>query len=244
MAAACRTFDEAACNRFLKKRLEEVSSLTVAPERVILLTIWRYAYERGLVDSMPRGIVKIKVQRSPTKAWTVEQCCTSVKATFPLEKTLTRKGVSLGLFLRCWMLLGYETGARQSDLWRFREDDFTDSTVSWTQGKTGVPHTRELSDACMRAVRAMLRLSPDGRVLGWVMSKQSGHKRMRAHLRRLNLPGSGKWLRRSGCTHVEMRHPGKGRLHLGHKTVGLAERHYIDFSQIRNKSPRTPTLLK
>jgi hypothetical protein len=67
---------------------------------------------------------------------------------------------------------------------------------------------------------------------------------MQAYLSSLRLGGSSKWLRRSGATHIEMEHPGKGRLHLGHKTHGLAERCYIDWSQVRRDIPSVPTLLK
>lgn len=244
VAAGCRRFNEDSCNRFLKQRLAEVSSVTAAPDRVIVLTIWRYAYERGLVDSMPRGIVKIKVQRPPTRAWTLEQCCTAVKATFQHDRKRLRSGASLGVFLRCWILLGYETGARQEDLWRLRDTDFSGQTVQFTQSKTGNPVPKVLTPSCMEAVRAMLEASPDGRVLGWVMKKEGGYKRMRKHLESLKMRGSGKWLRRSGCTHIEIDHPGKGRLHLGHKTVGLAERFYIDWSQVHRDIPQTPNLLK
>jgi integrase len=243
-AAGCRWVSVEWCNRYLRKRLSEVRSVTVAPERVLILSLWRFAYERGLVDSMPRGLVKIKVSRPPVRAWTLEQCCTAVKATFQDDGILLRSGAKLGVFLRCWLLLGYETGARQEDLWNLRRSDFFGDTVAWTQGKTGVPLSKKLTPACMAAVTAMLEGSPDGRVLGWAMVKESGWRRLRRFLKRLDLPGSSKWLRRSGATHVEILQPGKARLHLGHKTVGLAERFYIDWSQVRGQIPQTPVLLE
>jgi len=154
--------------------------------------------------------------------------------------------VTVGLFLRCWMLLGYETGARHGDLWEMRQEDFDldAGTVRWSQHKTGEPHVKIMSRPCLLAVQEMLERSPDGRVLGWVMSKKSGHRRMRKYLRDMKYAGSSKWLRRSGATHIEMEHPGKGRLHLGHKTPGLAERCYIDWSQVRRDIPCVPSLLK
>lgn len=243
VAAACRKLDVESCNRFLRKRLTEASPLTVAPQRVIIVSLWKYAFERSLIDSMPRGLVKIKTSRPPTRAWTIEQCCTAVKATSPLVKKM-RCGAPLGLFLRCWLLLGYETGARQDDLWRLRASDFDGDTVSWCQHKTGEPCSKVLSPQCMATVQAMLALSPNGTVIGWAMRKASACKRMKAYLTNLGLRGSGKWLRRSGATHIEMREPGRAKLHLGHKTPGMAERHYIDWAQVRRDIPRTPSLLE
>jgi integrase len=240
----CRTLSVDSINRYLQKRLTEVASITVSTERAILVGIWRWAYDTGVVDTLPRGLVKIKVARRPTRAWTLEQCCTAVKGTFLLAEPIRKRGVTLGLFLRAWMLLGYEVGARQGDLWKLRAEDFDGDVVRWSQHKTGEPHLKTLSPACLDAVNAMLAKSPDGRVLGWVMTRNSGRRRMRAYLKSIKFTGSSKWLRRSGATHVEMENPGKGKLHLGHKTPGLAERCYIDWSQVRRDIPRVPQLIE
>lgn len=243
-ARKCRTLSVDCINRYLKKRMTEVAPITAATERAILVSIWRWAYDIGVVDSLPRGLVKIKSARRPTRAWTLEQCCTAVKGTFGITDKIRGKGVTFGLFLRAWMLLGYEVGARQGDLWELRAADFDGDVVRWSQSKTGEPHLRPLSPACLTAVRAMLEKSPDGRVLGWAMTKSAARRRLRAYLRSIGMDGTSKWLRRSGATHVEMQNPGKGKLHLGHKTPGLAERAYIDWSQVRRDIPRVPTLIE
>ena len=244
VARDCKALSVDAYNRYLKRRLEQVASVTVQHERVVLLSLWRFAYETALVSDMPRGIVKIKTSKKPIRAWTVDQCCTAVKSTFQWDDKKLKSGASLGLFLRCWLLLGYETGARMSDLWRFREADFDGNAIHWTQGKTGRPVSKVLSPACMQAVRQMLRQSPDGRVLGWASGNDWACTTLKKFLRGVGLDGTSKWLRRSGATHIEMEHPGRGKLHLGHATVGLAEKHYIDWSQVRRDIPCTPTLLE
>lgn len=243
VASNVRRLDSAAINQYLQKRSTEIASVTLATERAMLVGLWRWAYETGAVDRPPRGIVKVKITRKPTRAWTIEQCCTAVKGTFALVSNIRGTGVPLGLFLRCWLLLGYETGARHGDLCSLTADHIDGDTCRWTQGKTGDPVVKVLTPACVEAVQAMLALSPDGRVLGWVMRPCSARRVMRKYLRSLSLAGSAKWLRRSGCTHVEMANPGKGRLHLGHRTVGLAERAYIDWSQVRKDIPAPPALL-
>lgn len=220
--------------------------MTVHHERAILICLWRWAFEQALVDSMPRGLVKVKKSKPPTKAWTLEQCCTGVKGTYRLDGTRLRGGADLGQFLRCWILLGYETGARQGDLWKMRDTDFDldSSTVYWSQNKTGNPVPKVLTPACIAAVRAMLAKSPDGTVLRWVMVQSSGQRRMKAYLKTLHMSGTSKWLRRSSATHIEMLNPGKGKLHLGHLTPGMFERYYADWSQITRDIPRAPVLIE
>lgn len=244
VARSCGTLSVDAINAYLRKRMEKVKPITVATERAMLVGIWKWAYETGLVNATPRGIVKIKPGRKPTKAWTIEQCYTGVKGTLALNGMVRKRAVTVGLFLRCWILLGYETGARMGDLWKMCDEDLDGDVIRWSQHKTGEPHVKTLSPKCVEAVREMLSRSPDGRILGWVMCDNSARRLMRKYLRSVGLPGTSKWLRRSGCTHVEMAHPGKGRLHLGHRTVGLAEKCYIDWSQVRRDIPATPVLLE
>lgn len=244
VAGKVRRLTADAINGYLHSRVSKIASVTLATERAMLVGLWRWAYETGVVDRPPRGIVKVKIKRRPTRAWTLEQCCTAVKGTFPLTEKIRGAGVELGLFLRCWLLLGYETGARHGDLCQMAVENFDADTCRWTQSKTGDPIVKTLTPACVAAVQAMLAHSRDGRVLGWVMRPCSARRVMRRHLRRVSLAGSSKWLRRSSCTHIEMEHPGKGRLHLGHRTVGLAERSYIDWTQVRRDIPSAPALIK
>lgn len=244
IAAQCRSVRADAINRWLKHRLTQASSVTVHYERGVIITLLKWAYETNRISAMPRGIVKIKAVKPPTRAWTVDQCCTGVKGTFALDHQRMRSGCSLGLFLRCWMLLGYETGARPGDLWKMRKDDFLEGAVQWSQNKTGQPVAKVLSQHCLRACQEMLRQSPDGTVLGWAIPQDSGRRVMRKYLLSLSLPGSPKWLRRSSATHIEAEQPGKGKVHLGHLTPGLFERFYADWSQIRRDIPQARCLIK
>lgn len=245
IARDCRRLEVDAINLYLRKRLEEIKSVTAQHERTILVQLWRFAFEElGVIDTMPRGIVKIKVKHTPIKAWTIGQCCTAVKATFARDKVRIRSGARDGVFLRCWILLGYETGARLSDLWRLRDTDFDGNSVQWSQGKTGNPMAKVLSPACMQAVHAMLEDSPDGTVLDWAMTTTAACTHLKKFLRSMDMTGTSKWLRRSGATHIEMTQPGYARRHLGHRTVGLAEKHYIDWTQVNRELPKTPSLLE
>jgi integrase len=243
VAAAAGPVTVAALNAYIKKRLTERTTVTVRNERSMLLSLWKHAYESGLIDAMPRGVVRFKIARQPTRAWTVEQLRRAVDATFDMDERYLRCGASRGQMLRAWLLLGYECGARMGDLWSFRREHVDGRVLRWTQSKTGDPICRTLSTGCVEAIGEMLDRSPDGRILGWVCTQRNASRIMRDFLSANGLPGTSKWLRRSGATHLEIERPGSARLHLGHRSVGLAERAYIDWGQIRDLTPATPELL-
>lgn len=241
-ARSCQQFTSV--NKYLRHRLETRSSTTAKNDRDMICILLRWAYEEGLIDQYPRGIAKIKATKEPTKAWNLEQCCTAVKATSKHFGKTFRSGADLGIFLRCWLRLGYETGGRWGDLWKLRKRHFDGNVVRYSQNKTGTGIFSTLTDECMADVKAMLARSPDDRVLGWVCNKRWAMRLMRRHLDACGIGGSSKWLRRSAATQIEIDHPGQAKLFLGHKTSGMAERFYIDWAQVRRDVPRPPALLK
>jgi len=230
-------------NRYLTKRVEETSGLTTRSERTILLSLWNWGYQRGLVKEAPRGVLKMKARRKPTKAWTVPQLKAVLDAAKAKAGRRLRSGADLGDFLTCWVLVGYECGARFGDVMSFTRDHIDGDTLAWVQSKTGDPITRPLTPACLDAIDKMLAASPDGRILGWACGRRMAMRYMRELLDSLGVGGSSKWLRRSGATHCEMEKAGAGRLHLGHRSPALFEQAYCDWSQLRTKTPRTPALV-
>ena len=230
-------------NAYLVRRLEQVSGVTVRSERTIMLSVWRWAYDQELIEHAPRGIGKLRARRRPVKAWTLDALRKLVEATHTRDGQRLRTGADLGLFLRCWVLTGYETGARFGDLMAFSSRHVDGDTLAWTQSKTGDPLTRPLTPACLEAVTAMLACSPDGTVMGWACGKRQAMRLMRLLIDDAGIGGTSKWLRRSGATHCEMEQAGSGRLHLGHRSPALFEQAYCDWSQLRTKTPRTPRLV-
>lgn len=230
-------------NQFLAKRAAEVSGITARAERGILLTLWNWAYDRSLLESGPRGINPVKARRSPTKAWTIPQLRLAIEAAQAKHGHKLRSGADLGEYLLCWILIGYESGARFGDIMSFGRDNLDGDTLAWTQSKTGDAITRTLTPACLDSIDAMLKVSRDGSILGWVTRRRQAQRHMRDLLDSLGIGGSSKWLRRSGATHCEMAQAGSGRLHLGHRSPALFDQAYCDFSQLRTKTPRTPPLV-
>jgi len=231
-------------NAYLRERLEKVSTITVRNERTILLQLVKSAYEAGLLKQPVRGVMRVKARRPATKAWTVEQLRLAIARTEGLAGRKTRRGAPLGLMLKGWLLLGYESGARFGDVWSFHGDNLEGDVLRWTQSKTGDPIVRHLSPACVQVCRELLELSRDGRILGWCCGMRQATRQMRAHLDACGIGGTSKWLRRSGATHIEITSPGMAKRHLGHRTPGLAERAYLDWGQLRENAPQTPCLME
>jgi len=229
-------------NSYLRQRLGEVKASTVRSERTILLGLLRDAYERGVIDQPPRGVMKVKARKPPTRAWTVSEMKQLLQRCDEHGDRRLRSGVKVSAFLRAWVLLGYESGARQGDLFAMRASHLHGSVLRWTQSKTGDPLQKILTPACVDACRRMLERSPDGRILGFACRPRQAMRLMKAHLAACGLDGSSKWLRRSGATHIEIVSPGRAKLHLGHRSVGLAEASYLDWGQIRTNVPQTPPI--
>lgn len=239
----CNVVSVERVNAYIKKRLADRSTFTVKTERSILLQVWRWAYDRNLIDHAPRGVMRFKSRKQPTKAWTLDGLQALVKAAASRKGRRMRSGADQGDVLRCWVLLAYETGARFGDCWSFTKANLDGDAVAWTQAKTGDPITRLLTPACLDAIDRMVAQSPDGRILGWVCGKRQAMRMMRDLIDEVGIGGSSKWLRRSGATHCEMERPGAGRMHLGHRTPGLFESNYADWSQLRKNTPRTPAIV-
>ena len=243
VARNCQHLSAEKINGYLKTRLTQVSAKTVANERAMILILWRWAYDQQMVDHFPRGVLRIKVPSRPVRAWTIAQCQTAVKRASDDHEKFMRCGVERALFLKCWILLGYATGARFKDLWQMTEENLEGSVLRYSQNKTGNAVTVHLPDNCLEAVNSMLRKSPDGTILGWVCKKRRAMRLMKAHLQNCKLTGSSKWLRRSAATHVEMTSPGNARAFLGHKTPTMV-RFYLDMGQLMQDVPQPPCLIE
>jgi len=241
-AKTCQRFTSV--NHFLRHRLETVKPITVRNDRNMLLILLRWAYDERLIPEYPRGIAKIKVSRDATRAWTIDQCCTAVKQSRRWRGKRFASGADKGLFLECWLRLGYVTGARYSDLMRLHRKHLVGNRLYYSQRKTGNPIDALLPEEVMESVHAMLADSPDGRILGWVCKKRWAMRTMKKLLAECKLEGSSKWLRRSAATHVESQQSGAARVFLGHKTNGLAEKFYVDWGQVGRGIPQPPRLVK
>lgn len=249
VAGRIPSMDSAVINLYLKARLADVSSVTVANERRIIMSLWRFAYDERLVESPPRQVVRIKAPLPPVVAWTVRDLSKLVKTACSLRDKTLQNGLSSGLFLECWVRLGYDTGARYGDIFAFSDSNLLRNVLTWSMRKTGGACSRTLSDETLETVRSWRthRRLQEGYVDGsaWldgVCCRRYSFTLMRRLLMQADLAGSGRWIRRSAATHVEQQQAGAARFFLGHRSLGMAEKHYLDRSQLDDDLPRPPRL--
>lgn len=79
-------------------------------------------------------------------------------------------------------------------------------------------------------------------VFGQLMNDRNSRVFFRHVLRANGLPGSIKWLRRTSATLFERIHPGAAKAHLGHRTHGLAYKHYVDPRLLQQDKPMPPSI--
>lgn len=195
-----------------------------------LLTVWRYAYERGITDTPPARVRKITVPRKPVRAWSLK---TLESLIVIAEKDKTAVSWRCPEIRRCdvipvWIVLGYDSGLRFSDIHSLTLRDFHNGCVMVTAQKTGKVTVRKLSDHCQLAVARLFTYSPDETLFKWFLPRRRAFVMWNDFLRANGIDGSSRWLRRSGATYVENKQPGGATRFLGHSNPLLAWMSYLD----------------
>lgn len=225
-------------NRWLSWLLESgLSRTTVRHRRGNLITLWRAAAESGLVESWPKRVKKIKVPNSLPEAWSRSQVDTLLRASADLRGEFPG-GIDRAKLVRALILTDWATGLRPCDLLALRRRDVApDGSIAIVQQKTGWPILCRLTPEAMAAVEATF---PPKRALLFPIERRLAHFWIRRLCQAVQLPGSTKWIRRSGATAVEDEQPGSAQHYLGHRTPGLAWKCYIDPRHLTKRQHRPP----
>jgi len=225
-------------NRWLTYLLTSgMARATIKNRRGAIVTLWRAASLAGLVATWPKRVKSIRAPETIPQAWSRIQveailaAVAGVHGDFP--SGVPRRGL-----LRGWFLAGWSTGMRPCDLLALRRRDVTaDGSIAILQQKTGWPLLCRLTPEAMAAVEATF---PPARELLFPINIEILQYWIGKLCNASGLPGSPKWLRRSGATAVEDQQPGGAQQYLGQKTPGLAWKHYIDPRLLKNKQHRPP----
>lgn len=225
-------------NRYIRfMRDKGYASRTIKGRRDNLVTLWRYARRAKLTDIRPAGVRKVVARPPSPQAWPVEAVTRLLRAAESMQGT-TPAGHKARDYWPAYIRCAWDTGLRRCDLLRLRAADVRDGVIAVQQEKTGVVVVCRLQP---KSLAALARLGDGG--LAWGLP---GFERFYRHFRTLlhlaGLTGKPKWLRRSSATAVELEHPGMGSRHLGHRTPGLAEKHYLDPAILARNKPQPPEL--
>jgi len=220
-------------NQWIRHQLDNGRSpRTVRSNRCNLITLWNAAYERGYVPVPPRRVRKVRLNRIIPRCWTPEQF-DHLLATIPTVRGLAFPGIAKRDWLRALCLVGLSTGLRKGDLLSLERSFFLPGwSLSIVQSKTGDVHTARLGARAIEAVQAIPEVG-SCRLFPWAFREDAFTKMFARLVNRAGLPGSFKWIRRSGATWIARKHGmAAASLYLGHRTPELARLNYVDPSQV------------
>ncbi len=217
---------------------------TIRSRRTTIIGIWRWGHGLDYITSLPGRLPKIKVPDKPPECWdktVLKEKVIDAATKIPGRMRRDRK-IRRAMVAEAWMRAGYSTGFRFDDLHHLRRDAIADSgLVAIVQAKTGNQVVGHLNAKALAAVR---RILSDNRehVFCDLINRRNLQGMVRQVVTLAGVKGSTKWLRRTGATWCEIETPGSAMQFLGHKTPGLAWKHYIDPRFVQKNKPQPPPL--
>jgi integrase len=207
-----------------------------------VLALWRAAYELHFIETRPGRIRKIRHKAAAPRCWTASQLLQVVDAFRNLQGQMQcDPSIRRSTFWSAFVMVGYYSALRFGDLVSLRWDQVQEGRIVLTMSKTGDQITCPLPPDASEAVK---KLRGGGRelVFGQLMNIKNTQLFFRRVMKAQGLPGSIKWLRRTSATLLERELPGTAKAHLGHRTHGLAYKHYVDPRLLQEKKPIPPTI--
>lgn len=216
------------------------------------LRLWRHALAIGCDAHRIETIIRVKTKLKIPVAWSSPEltalatAASSMTGRFPRGSRLQRKSGTQCVrrnFWVAWVLVGYESGLRQGDLYNLQRANLRGNRLFCVMNKTLVPVGKALSPEAAAAAHAMLKDSPDGTMFRWALSRKHLFIQFLALVASAGLEGTTKYLRRSGATHCEMVSPGSAPGFLGHLSgSALAKKHYLDPTLLAECQPQPPRI--
>lgn len=236
--------DEATANRWLASMLEsgQLARQSIRTQRRNLLVIWRAMFQDRLIDTEPRRVRPVKIDRSAPEAWDQAQVWALVMESQKCQGVFKRSRIPRAAFWRAFILTAWDTGLRLGDLLALNVHQIAaDGTLVVKQHKTGWPVVCRLRPETMAAIESTFPPHRERVFCG--LGRDQLFKQFRALVEAANIPKGGtKRIRKSSATAVERETPGAAMLHLGHRTAGLAYQHYVDPTKLHQNKPMPPKL--
>lgn len=234
------TLEDSLVNRWLASLRQ--SPTTRSNYRRMALTLWRHAHDLGVARDYPRRVVKVKQKISPPVAWTLGELSALVGAARQLRYRFKRSRCPAALFYEGFVLAGFETGLRFSDLLALQCEQMRGDRLYVVPNKTGVQVPKRLSLSCVDVLKKLSVLGDGRTFFRWAIAKRQCRNHFKALCKSAGLSGTPRWLRRSGATHCEITQPGSATRFLGHLSPGLAYKFYVDRTQLDSQCPSPPPI--
>lgn len=233
-------------NAWLRKDCEGYTPKTMKGRRTVIGTLWKYAaHTLGLVPPPDmRRLRAVKVPVTIPVAWTSEEFAKLLVAAGATPKRfLTDLRVRRGPFLVAFLRVCYDTGLRRSDVYGLPTRWLIANRFSVLQDKTQLEIQCALSEPTRRAVEETHRDAPRQWLFADVVHRGTIHDLIVNACKAAGVPhGGAQKVRRTAATQVEIAYPGRAGQFLGHRTPGMAVRHYIDARQLATEPIRPPEI--
>jgi integrase len=218
-----------------------LSPATVRNQRGNLLALWRSAFQDGMIENEPKRIRKVRVPDYIPVAFSEQDATNLLLAAAQMRGFDPGTGLLRSAWWRAFVLTAWDTALRLGDLLTLTTDEIrSDGLIVRRLAKTGRIHAAQLSVEAMNAIEALN--SPGPAVFPLGVKRDTFYNHFRKLAGRAGVTGTSKFLRRGSATACEKIVPGSAMAHLGHKTPGLAYKHYVDPRQLQFNRPTPPPL--
>lgn len=219
----------------------KLSRVTIKGYRRGLLILWRWGYGNGHLAHPPFGVKPIKAPWPVPRGWNAEQVNRFIHHARQV-KGCYRCGIFRADYLVALARSKWDSGLRFGDMMRLAENDIdAKGHGALVQRKTGNPVEFRLRPSTLAAI-SEIRPSSRPKIFGGVVSRTKLFRLVRKVAKAAGLEGGMKRIRKGAASAVERDYPGQAGRFLGHKTPGLAEKHYLDPSIVRREPPMPPPL--
>ncbi len=222
------------------------SRWTIRGQRGAIISIWRAAWRDGILHKPPQRVRPVKRPALTSEAYTAPQL-ESLLAAAPLLRGKFTKGPATGIprsvFATAWLLVAYYTGLRPIDMASIPlRDLLSGNPFPVRQHKTNHVIVCSLPAEAIAAARRLTEWLDPKDAVAFPVHRSTLFDVWRELAHAAGVKGSPKWIRRTGATASEIQTPGSAQAYLGHKTPGLAYKHYVDLRQVTNNRELPPRI--
>lgn len=240
--AAQADLNHRSVNEWLRSLEGKLAPKTIRGRWLGMSSVWNYAAEiYGIDPPHPRRVRRVKIPAPNPTIWMEDEAASLVAAARRLKGRI--KGIDAAHLITAFVLVDYFTGLRRSDVLMLRFDQIgLDNGCRSMQSKTLQPTIHWLDPVAMAAVD---KIRLPHRELIFPFRKSCLGRWWKKLLIEAGLPigrreGPQK-LRRTSATAVAVEHGmDAAEQHLGHKTRGLAAKHYVPQWALQKKRMPPP----
>jgi site-specific recombinase XerD len=230
--ATLEDLDDLVVSRFLAKRAAERSAFTAEKERTQILSLWRFACDRGAVSTRPCVPPATLPERIPT-AWTIEQIRSLIRATDKEVGDVDK--VPASLYFRALVSVLWETAERVGAIMGVQVLDYQQGTLlvraEYRKGRKR-DKLYSLSLETQHLVEQVCRgKKPSQAIFSWGKAKTHLWHSFGRIVKRAGLDGGRKtkfhMIRRSSATWFAA-NGGDATAMLDHSSPRIAKAYYVD----------------